>query len=54
MPVLQNKSQIKVEKVVIFVLSRAGDKAKTSESPCGIETQTFGFRAHKVEVHTNP
>ena len=30
---------------MFFILSRAWDKEKNSESPWGIEPQTFGFRA---------
>ena len=34
---------IKKEKKMFFVLSRAWEKEKNSESPRGVEPQTFGF-----------
>ena len=35
-----------------FVLPRAWDKEKNSESPCGIEPQTIGFRVPMLYMHS--
>lgn len=40
---------IKKEKKMFFVLSRAWEKEKNSESPRGVEPQTFGFLRYTAE-----
>ena len=45
---------IKKEKKMFFVLSRAWEKEKNSESPRGVEPQTFGFPRSDAHDTTEP